>query len=457
MLRRSLTDFGWTDNPVPPRLGLQGELTEHAYRNVRPTKSVSLILDTGGSALAKLVTYGYNSNPNYALTTGLDRTDMTETYFAEIDQTTAQSATILTISTSYTFPLASSSVTTYVDDANYQTCNILGLATSVVLKDSNGQPVSKSESFYDESSLQLYNDFGNDWIDPGIYRGSVTTVRRYLDPSATVPPGQECPTTVCLNTHAYFDQVGNVWKVNNERGIESQLEFPVTYKHAYATQATTAVPDPSGDHGLNTAFTSSSTFDSTTGLVMTTTDANGQITSFSYQDDQGANDPMNRLRKVTRPDGSWTKYSFGETIGNLYTMTETQQDATRTIKSYQYVDPVGRTSRSFASEGGSSYIASDTIYDKMGRVWKVSNPYRTTTLNGIADLAHTSDWTVSHYDSLSRVDYVTLPDASQVLTSYQGIYTTVTDQAGRQRRQKTDAISTIPLSPAFINTTRREI
>src|SRR5258707_1189699 len=79
----------------------------------------------------------------------------------------------------------------------------------------------------------------------------------------------------------------------------------------------------------------------------------------------------------------------------------------------------------------------------MGRVWKVSNPYRTTTLNGVADLSHTNDWSVSHFDALSRVDSVTLPDSSVVQTSYQGIYTTVTDQAGRQRRQKTDALGRV--------------
>src|SRR5262249_9734 len=79
----------------------------------------------------------------------------------------------------------------------------------------------------------------------------------------------------------------------------------------------------------------------------------------------------------------------------------------------------------------------------MGRVWKVSNPYPTPTLNGVADLSHTSDWTISHYDVLGRIDVVTLPDGSTVHSDYVGIYTTVTDQAGRQRRQKTDALGRI--------------
>jgi RHS repeat-associated protein len=440
MLRRTLIDYQQSsrtyDRPSP------GSGAYTAYRNARTTKTVSLMFDTGGPALAKTITYEYAAN-GYEFTSGLDRTASTESYFASIvDLTTAQTGDIASIQSGAP---ASRAETTYLNDSAYINRNILGLPTSVVLKDGNGNAVSKSESFYDESAYVLppYNDFGADWSDPGPYRGNVTTGRRYLDLDAAVTPGEECPAGVCLNTHAYFDQAGNVGKATNERGIESLIEFPVGYKHAFATQATTAVPDPLGNHGSSTAFTSSSTFDYTTGLVLTTTDANGQVTTYSYQNDQGTTDPLNRLRKVTRPDGGWTKYSFGETLPDLFTKVETLQDSTRTVISYQYVDPLGRASRSFSSEGGGSYIAADTIYDQMGRVWKVSNPYRTTTRNGVADLSHTNDWTVSHYDVLSRVDSVTLPDSSTVQTSYQGIYTTVTDQAGRQRRQKTDALGRI--------------
>ncbi|HEX5702345.1 MAG TPA: RHS repeat-associated core domain-containing protein [Pyrinomonadaceae bacterium] len=437
VLRRSLTDFAWDDNPIPPRIGLQGEQWVHAFRNVRPKKSVSLILDTGGDALAKLITYGYNSNPAYIFTTGLDQTDIAETHFASVPQASAQADNVTTISTGYSYPPASSLVTTYLDDAAYQSRHILGLPTSVLLKNTAGQVISKSESFYDEAAYPLinYNDLtAPEYADPNTNaRGNVTTTRSYSDIGAGL----------YLETHAQFDQCGNVRNTWNERGIQTATEYSSTYKHAYATQSITAVPDPTGVHGSTTAFTSSSTYDYTTGLTLTTTDANGQVTTLSYQNDQGQNDSMNRVRKVTRPDGSWSKYSFGETLGNLFTLTETQQDATRVLKAYEFVDPMGRISRSFGGEGGANYIATDTIFDQMGRVWKVSNPYRTTTLNGVADLSHTTDWTVSHYDAMSRVDYVTLPDASQVLNNYQGIYTTVTDQAGRQRRTKTDALGRI--------------
>src|SRR5262249_8644257 len=139
----------------------------------------------------------------------------------------------------------------------------------------------------------------------------------------------------------------------------------------------------------------------------------------------------------------WTKYSFGDTLGNLFNLTETRQDATRTVKAYQYSDPLGRLSRSFSSEGGANYIANDTIYDELNRVWKTSNPYRTTTLDGVSDLGHTNNWTITGYDSLSRVTSITAPDGAVVQNSYEGVYTTVTDQAGKQRRQKTDALGRV--------------
>lgn len=125
----------------------------------------------------------------------------------------------------------------------------------VVLKDSNLQVVSKPESFYDEAGYPLltYGDLtGADYTDPGTsVRGNVTTAKRYTDIGAGL----------YLESHAQFDQCGNLRNAWNERGIQSSIDYSATYKHAFATQATTAVPDPNGTHGSSTAFTSSGTFD----------------------------------------------------------------------------------------------------------------------------------------------------------------------------------------------------
>src|SRR5262249_46752585 len=106
---------------------------------------------------------------------------------------------------------------------------------------------------------------------------------------------------------------------------------------------------------------------------------------------------------------------------------------------YQYVDPLGRNSRSFTAELGSNFLATDIIYDGLGRVVKTSNPYLTAQRDGVAAESHTANWTTTQYDSLGRATLGTLPDADTVQTAYEGVYTTVTDQAGKQRRQQVDA------------------
>lgn len=439
MLRRTLYQYGQTtsitNKPVPPNTFNTGTYT--GYRNPRLEKQVTIILDTGGNALARTVTHQYIDN-TFQFSTGLDRNSSIETHFASVDPTTAQSGAIASIPAGTT---ASRVETVYLNNASYRNRNILGLPTSVILQGIvNGslQTVSRSDSFYDEVAFPLltYGDLtGPDYIDPGTsIRGNVTTRRRYIDAAGA---------TSYLDTNAQFDQCGNVRKSWNERDQITETEYSSDYEHAYATQITTPVPDPSGAHGSNAAFVTSTTYDFNTGLTATTTDANGRVTTFSYKDDQNNNDPLNRLRKVTRADGSWTKHSFGDAVGNIFALTETQLDANRTTQAYEYKDPMGRPSRSFVSEGGNSYIATDTLYDIMGRTWKISNPYRTTTLDGVADLAHTSHWTTSTYDPLGRVLSITHPDSSAVTTSYEGVYTTVTDEAGKQRRQKTDVFGRV--------------
>src|SRR5258706_2723798 len=91
MLRRTLIDYEQASatysRPSP------GTGTYTAYRNARPIKTVSLILDTGGNALASTNTTGYDAT--YQFTVGPDATSSNQYDYASVDPTTAQSATIL--------------------------------------------------------------------------------------------------------------------------------------------------------------------------------------------------------------------------------------------------------------------------------------------------------------------------------------------------------------------------
>lgn len=450
MLRRTLTEWAQTsvsyDGPQPT--STTEAVTYAATRNARPVKVVSLILDTGGDALAKTITYQYDTA--FEMTTGPEQVGMAETRFASVPAATAREGAVGSMPAG---PTASSTATSYLSDPAYRDRHLLGLVSSVTLFDSAGSPVSKTATFYDEDAYALlapYNDLGvdNAYVNPGTaLRGNPTTVRRYVDAAASVEQGDECPAGVCLETHGQFDQYGNPVNFWDERGIQSRKAYSAEYRHAYLTQTTSAVPDPSGENGSDTAFTSSSTYHEETGRLLTATDANGQITVYSYADDQGVADPMHRLRKVTRPDGGWTKTSYNDVAGNLYVHTESSLDAERRTHAYQFFDKLGRPVRSLALEAGTTYVVAETKYDSMGRVESVSNPFRTTiAAAGSAaqspywvTAAQPSHWTTTAYDALGRIKQVTLPDNTKVLTAHSGVYTTVTDQAGRQRRQKTNA------------------
>jgi RHS repeat-associated protein len=433
MLRRTLKDYDQTSNIVQPSIPLLDPTTKTAYRNSRLIREVNILLDTGGDALASSTSYEYDPDPNLTLrlTTGLDLIAKENTHFLPVAQSTAQTDTIGAISPGARF---SRFEMVYLDDAVYRSRNLLGLPISVLIKNGNLQVVSKVTSFYDESDYvppPAYSDLGApDWIDPGTpARGNVTTLRRYFDISANL----------YLETHSQFDQCGNSIKAWNERNLESFIEYSSAFKHAYATSTTSPVPDPSGGHGSDAALTTFTDYELSTGLVLSSTDANGQTTTYSYRDDGNVLDPLKRVRKVTRPDGGWTKTDYNDVVGDLFALVQTKEDDTRIAKIYQYVDPLGRNSRTFTGELGSNYQATDIIYDGLGRIVKTSNPYLTSQRDGVAAESHTANWTTTQYDTLGRVTLVTLPDAATVQNTYEGIYTTVTDQAGKQRRQQVDA------------------
>ncbi len=84
----------------------------------------------------------------------------------------------------------------------------------------------------------------------------------------------------------------------------------------------------------------------------------------------------------------------------------------------------------------------------MGRAYRTSNPY---FASGYSSAINASGfWTSSTFDHLGRVTQITMPrgDDDNSLTttaqsSYDGVFTTVTDQAGKQRRQKVDALGRV--------------
>jgi RHS repeat-associated protein len=412
MLRRSLTEWQVSG----PQSGGYSE----AKRDPRVVKNVNLILDTGGNAQAAATTTQYDADLNPSSTNSYD--------FASISSSTAQTGAIGSISlgtlvrTQETTYLVNDPAITSTIQQSYRDRQLLGLPSSSRVKNAAGTIMAQSEVKYDEATYApLTYGAVTGWTDPGaVVRGMPTTTRSWLNPGGT-----------WLDTHTQYDQCGSVRNVWDAKGNQSQVEYSSANHYAYPTLTRTPVPDPTGQHGSSTALVSTSIYDFTTGAVNSTTDANTQTTSFSY-------DAYNRPSLVTRPTGGGsTIYEYGTTVGSIFMKTRTAQDATRYIDTYQYFDGLGRASRSFLNESG-SYVTSDTQYDNLGRVWRVSNPYRTTALIDTVNPAGL--WTTNTYDALGRVLTVQTADLATVITAYSGNIVTVTDQAGKQRKSVTDGL-----------------
>ncbi len=321
------------------------------------------------------------------------------------------------------------------------------LAQVYAVNTSNGSEtmMAQTELFYDESAYPTIQ-YGTvaGWNAPATAaRGNVTTTRRWLNFNGSTL--SSFPDGTYPATHAQYDQCGNVRYAWDAKGNQSQISYSDSFSdgmprntYAYPTSTTTAVPDPTGAYGSTAAFSTSTVYDFNSGLVTSASDPNGQTTSYTYSD------PLNRVKTVTRPDGGVTTYNYGDSLGSLYVETLTKQDSTRNIDAYQFFDGLGRPNRSFLGVGGGNYHTSDTQYDNMGRVYRVSNPYLST---GSASTINPAGlWTTNAYDALGRLLTVTTPDNAVMTTAYGastsgtlGATVLVRDQAGKERISKTNA------------------
>ncbi len=431
LLRRTLTKWeessGTYNRPSP------GTGTYTATRNARPTKTIALWMDTGGNALSTTSTFTYDTT--YWWNVGLDRTGTSEYGYFSVDQNTALNGTVDTIPQGTLFRTTNTTYST--SDANYRNRNILGLPTFTSISNASGL-VSQTSISYDEAAYPLIS-IGpvTGWTDPGtIYRGNPTTVSKWIN----------YPTAAWIQTHSQYDQYGNLRKSWDGMGrvqASTELDYSSSYYYAFATMSSTIAPDPNGTYGQPSALVKTTVFDFNTGFVTSTTDENGRTTSIEY------NDLLNRQTKITRPDGGWTSTFYNDDPANTYVQIQTLQRTTpsqQQTESYQYFDKLARPVRSFASEGA-TYLTTDTQYDLIGRVWRVSNPYRTTTPSLSSGINPSNLWTTNSYDSKNRVTAVTTADGAHInssygynlISGYLGTTITSQDEMGRARKTTTDA------------------
>src|SRR5262249_23848190 len=179
--------------------------------------------------------------------------------------------------------------------------------------------------------------------------------------------------------------------------------FTYTANTQYAWPESQTSGSPSDATKQNGA---SATYDYWTGLVMTSTDANGRASQTVYD--------SNTLRPVYEysPTGAYQHHLYDDQ--NLFVADFVyeagQSGANVASRGDKWLDGLGRVTRDVAY--GKDY-AQDVVemkFDNLGRVWQQSRPYRVG--------AETPQWSTVTYDSLDRPVQTVSPDGSVVTRAY---------------------------------------
>jgi RHS repeat-associated protein len=260
------------------------------------------------------------------------------------------------------------------------------------------------------------------------YRGNVTQIKRYAD-AVSLDQG-----TAVVETRTY-DIAGNLREQTTSCCEKTTFTYTANTQYAWPESQTAGSPSDTSKQN-----TSSATYDYWTGLVMTSTDANGRVSQTVYD--------SNTLRPVYEysPTGAYQYHVYDDQ--NLYVADFVyeagQSGANVASRSDKYLDGLGRVIKEVAY--GKDYVwdVVETKFDNMGRVSQQSRPYR----NG----AEAPQWSTVTYDSLDRPVQTVSPDGSVVTRAYNqsadppgasgqpGQTVKVTDPWGRERWARSDAL-----------------
>ena len=164
---------------------------------------------------------------------------------------------------------------TYLGGTSYVNANVVNRPARVTVLDGTGV-VSRIDIGYDEAGYinspcigigvaVQHND--NTYSCSYTTRGNPTTVTSYTNP---VTPSGAIPK------HRYYDSLGNLVKADADCCQQQSWVFSATTNFAFPDSVTSGIVSPQ--------LTTSATYNSYTGLIASTTDANGKVTTYTYAD-----------------------------------------------------------------------------------------------------------------------------------------------------------------------------
>jgi RHS repeat-associated protein len=354
---------------------------------------------------------------------------------------------------------------TYDNTSSYTTHHVFSLIKTTGVYDADGTRVSQTEYEYDNGTPtdatdvphhnHTYDPYTTDFVfgccaelkdssqiceDPSCqfstfnsatnFRGNVTKVTNY----STIDSNTTASGAIIENRT--YDMAGNLRTAATS--CCQQMSFNYTSDTAYSSPASQTRGSASV---AAQQMTTSAIYNFSTGLLASSTDANGRTTSTDYED------TTLRPKTITLPTGAVTTYDYYDATMKVIETTKISATGTIATKSTSQLNGRGqvRSVEALGANNVSDFV--DTQYDVLGRVWKQSRPYRDT---------ETKQLTTYTYDALGRTTKVEAPDGSTTEASFNeagrpgaatadsdtahGQTTKVKDAWGRERWGRTNAL-----------------
>ncbi len=303
-------------------------------------------------------------------------------------------------------------VTTYQPNVTY---HILNLATQVLVKDGNGNTISRADMAYDQGTLTGITGAANH-DDPGhgtafTARGNLTTMTRYSNAAAG--------TGQIIRTFTY-DTLGNMLTAQLDCCNSKVFNFSSNTQYTYPDSV---LRGPSSGPQFTTRFG----YNTDKSLLISSIDENGQQTQYQY-------DIMNRAVARLLPSQNGTVVqlnTFYDDAAASPSVKSYTTNANNTAQTLTTLDGLGHVMQVDNRDGTSVISTAKNVYDKLWRRVQVFNPFGPS---------ETPVYTAFTYDGLSRLTKVTPPSAGYTSYSYFGNTVTITDPTGKQRKNFSDAL-----------------